>query len=718
MHWRLAVSSGLVWHVNGTPGPSTALAPDLSAPATGSVRSVARRFEGQPFTAEWRGLLLPGSGDRYRFLVEADDTGEVFLDGRLVANEKMVAGGWPVLLDRRQHDLLIRYADRGGDQRLDIQWAQGDGHFRPLPALLLVPERISIREVDLRRVMVRASLALPLIGVAVLTFAAAFGIRAVIGQFGSAPGTAPAFWSGRNAALAVGALLFTAGLWWGVPGPASWPPDEIGPADVWSALHAGFSNRWSSIYPPFHHALIGFFYLPFEAAFALRIGDREDVVWSGALLLVARSLSLFMALGIVWAAHRIALEQFGSRAATIAAWLTLAALPLAFYAKTANTDVPYVFWLSLSLLFFARARTEAVRAADFYLFTLFGVVAVCTKDQAYGFFVLPAIYMLVGGLLGIRRPGIPRRPVLVGMAVLAIAAFTLLHNLTFNFSGFMDHVRSIAGPGRAYQMFPNTAAGHMSLALTSLIELGHAVSWPVFAIAGTALLSAVRHRSAQVLWLLLPCVSYYLTFIAVVRYQYDRFFLGVMLVFALIAAWGLDHWLPRPRPRPWQATLIIVSLVYVVARAVALDLMMLRDPRHDAERWLRAHVGPGQHVAAIGHDALLPRSSIVPWRPMRPHLALLQQERPQFVIVNIGFSLRAEEGSAARELYAALESGAAGYRRAARFQHAAPPPLSWERRFRRMADDPFTNLTKVNPVIDVYVRGGVAVESAELEERR
>ena len=96
-----------------------------------------------------------------------------------------------------------------------------------------------------------------------------------------------------------------------------------------------------------------------------------------------------MALGIVWLAHRIALEQFGASAAALAAWLTLAILPLTYYAKTVNLDVPYVFWLTLSLLFFARLFNARPKPADFFLFTLFAVVAVCTKDQAYGFYVLP-----------------------------------------------------------------------------------------------------------------------------------------------------------------------------------------------------------------------------------------------------------------------------------------------------------------------------------------
>ena len=652
--------------------------------------------------AERRGVLLPPAGDRYRFLVEAQSGAEVLVDGRLVADHRMVSGGASVQLDRRQHEIVVRFAEPSGTPQVSVLWARDGGHFRSLPRILLVPQRIALRDVDLRRVIARLELAIPVTWLLV----AAIGLLMLIRPWASSA-VRPTM------ALLAAAALFTAGVWWGVPGPAGWAPDEIGPIDVRGGMEAAFAGGWATIYPPFHHALVALLYVPFEAALAAGFGDPEDVVWSGALLLVARSLSILMAIGIVWIAHRIALEQFGATAAAFTAWFTLALLPLSYYAKTVNLDVPYVFWLMLSLLFFARLFSGAPKPSHFYCFTLSGVAAICTKDQAYGFYVLPGIYLLIAGLLGPRGavrgwPAIPSRRVLGIMACIAVVGFAVLHNLPFNISGFREHIRLIAGPGSAgYAMFPNTPRGHIQMLATSVSQLGQALSWPVLGLVAIALGSAIANRAYAVLWLLFPCVSYYLTFITVVRYHYDRFFLGIGVVLAIAAGWWVDRWLAAPRGRTLKLAAVVIALGLALSRALALDVMMVNDPRYDVETWLRQHVAPTQRVMAIGHDALLPRSSVAPWRPARLNPELLNDTRPEFLVVNVGFAMRAEEGSPARQTFALLDAGATDYRRVARFRGRVVPPLAWEPRHQRLTDDPFTNLTKVNPTIDVYVRRDV-----------
>ena len=652
--------------------------------------------------AERRGVLLPPAGGQYRFLLEAQGDAEVLVDGRLVADQTMISGGPRVQLDRRQHEIVVRDADHRGTHQVSVLWARDGGPFRPLPRLLLVPERVPLREVDLRRVMKQLEVAVPVLWLLV----AATGLLWLIRPWTS---SSPP----PTVALLAAAALFTVGVWWGVPGPSGWAPDEIGPIDVRAGMQSAFAGGWASIYPPFHHALVGLLYLPFEAALATGVGDLEDVVWSGVLLLVARSLSILMAVGIVWLAHRIALEQFGTTAAAFTAWFTLALLPLSYYAKTVNLDVPYVFWLMLSLLFFSRLFSGTPKASDFYGFTLFGIAAICTKDQAYGFYVLPGIYLLVAGLLGPRAaargwPAVSSRRVLAIMTCIALAAFAVLHNLPFNVSGFTEHLRLIAGPASAgYAMFPNTPGGHVQMLIASVSQLGQALSWPILALVAIAIGSAIAHRASPVLWLLFPCVSYYLTFITVIRYHYDRFFLGIGVVLGIAAGWWVARLLAAPRGRTLKLAAVGIVLGLALSRALALDVMMTNDPRYDVETWLRDHAAPTQRVMAIGHDALLPRSSMIPWRPARLNPELLNDTRPEFLIVNVGFAMRAEEGSSAGQTFALLDAGATDYRRVARFRGRVIPPLSWERRFQHVTDDPFTNLTKVNPTIDIYVRKDV-----------
>src|SRR5204863_7092455 len=86
-------------------------------------------------------------------------------------------------------------------------------------------------------------------------------------------------------------------------------------------------------------------------------------------------------------------SELGDRAARFAVTSALLILPLAYYAKTANLDVPYLFWVTASWLFYMRAiRTGSATSAC--LFAATGAAAIATKDQAYGFYVLPALQLV------------------------------------------------------------------------------------------------------------------------------------------------------------------------------------------------------------------------------------------------------------------------------------------------------------------------------------
>jgi hypothetical protein len=74
-------------------------------------------------------------------------------------------------------------------------------------------------------------------------------------------------------------------------------------------------------------------------------------------------------------------------------------------------------------------------------------------------------------------------------------------------------------------------------------------------------------------------------------------------------------------------------------------------------------------------------------------------------VVNAAFSRREDPGSEPRLFYDALRSGAAGYDRVLRHRtHLWWSPLNWEPRFGGEIEDEFSNLTKINPTIEVFRR--------------
>ena len=108
--------------------------------------------------------------------------------------------------------------------------------------------------------------------------------------------------------------------------------------------------------------------------------------------------------------------------------------------------------------------------------------------------------------------------------------------------------------------------------------------------------------------LLAPVVSYYLAFINVILYNYDRFVIPVCLILAIFGGLCLDALLrSMPRAPRWSAALIAAVFAYSLLYSATVDAMMLRDSRRVAERWMKAHMTKGELVGVSGPSELLPR---------------------------------------------------------------------------------------------------------------
>ena len=171
-----------------------------------------------------------------------------------------------------------------------------------------------------------------------------------------------------------------AGLWWGLP--AQWVQIELSPPYIIDAWTQRFLHGWYDAYPPIHFYVLAAALSPF---LVLR-GAAHDLVYGrighDAMFVVTRLVSLAAGAGIVAAIALIGARAFGRRAGLFAAAAFSVVAPFLFYAKTANVDVPYVFWFALSMVFYLRV-IESLRATDFIAFAAAGMLAIGTKDQAW-----------------------------------------------------------------------------------------------------------------------------------------------------------------------------------------------------------------------------------------------------------------------------------------------------------------------------------------------
>jgi hypothetical protein len=232
------------------------------------------------------------------------------------------------------------------------------------------------------------------------------------------------------------------------------------------------------------------------------------------------------------------------------------------------------------------------------------------------------------------------------------------------------------------------------------------MSWPMFGFALCGVAAAIHEKSVPISRLLLSALSYYLTFIVIVMYHYDRFFIGICLVLAIAAGVWLDRWTREGLPyRRLRLALVSVAIVYGAARVISLDALMLNDSRYYVERWLVPQIAPDTQIAAEGASLYLPRESLLLWRGIAADRAALRELQPQFLILNAGYRTRTSPDPGPNDFYRSLADGSAGYRQVLSYRTWLRfSPLRWEPRFNGPGEDQFSNVTKVNPTIEVYER--------------
>jgi hypothetical protein len=659
------------------------------------------------FSVRWHGYLSVPETSTYRFIARGKPA-LLLIDGRPAADGGSPFAGPPLRLNRGLHPIQIDFAYADGARDFRIAWARSTGPFVPLDRMLLSTEIIPGDIVRHRRLLYSSGRVMPLLLLACIVAACAVGLRHAVRRMFPPLPASKASRMILCLVLLAAAILFAAGSWWGEPAFVDWAPDEISPNDVLYAVRSRFVGGWASIYPPLQFALLALFDAPFFFTGAIGLPSVDDVRVRGMVVVANRLVSSAMTVGILYFIYRVAAEQWQPRAGIAAAAFAAGILPLAYYGKTSNVDVPYHFWLALALVFAMRAVRRGV-PADYYAFTVAGMAAVCTKDQAYGYLVLPALAMAWRAF----RPGRdradlePRPRTVLMMAGIVIACVLVFHLAPLNPSGFVEHFRLITGPAsQPFRTYPATVEGHAIMARDAVWQLGPMLSWPVFAIAVGAVAWAAWRRERALLILLLPVVSYYLTFVAVIGYQYDRFFIGVALILCIFAGRAVDRVVPAAGPRR-SAVVVAVSAVvaFAVWRVASLDVLMVRDSRYAAEAWLLDNVGPGKTVGATGMSQYLPRHVMVGWDPIPASLESLRERGPDYIVLSAGFALREPDGSIGAEFYRALREGREGYTLKKMFRTSLRfSPLALETRFRNVRDDPQSNLSKINPAIEIYGR--------------
>lgn len=444
-------------------------------------------------------------------------------------------------------------------------------------------------------------------------------------------------------------FLNTYGIWWGVQsfsGLPGWASDEIIPSNVLSGMAAFFSNGWHDKYPPFHYYVLAILYSPFVILHKLKMIDLYSNPIYKMLFYIGKSISVLMGTATVFVVYLCGREIYDKKASVFAALITALICPFIYYSKTINLDVPYIFWFVLSLLFYIRILKNQ-RIADYLLFSMTAVISICTKDQAYGFYILTPIFIVLSHYLYRRKENKNTRIIdslvdrkIVFSFLLGVTLFLVLHNILFNMDGFIKHIKLITGPDlMAFQEFENNILGHLMMFYKSLQNLRFSFGWPIFFVCLLGLFCAFLQRKQNHLlfWVMIPGLSYYLFLMSAVLWNYDRFVMPLCIILAFFGGKFLSDFL-NPNQRFYKGRIVLVSaiFVYTFAYSFSVDVLMARDSRFYVEKWMKQNIHGNSLVVSVSYFVgFLPRLQNFNWKHIGPSsVDMLAQIKPDYIIIS------------------------------------------------------------------------------------
>lgn len=503
-------------------------------------------------------------------------------------------------------------------------------------------------------------------------------------------------------------LMNVWGIQWGLPDYRGWAPDEVTPSYVLNAIQHHFMQGWHELYPPMHFYILAILYAPFYLLGLLHLLNFHGYTSYVLFFFLGRFVSVLMGTGIILIVYLISLRFFSRRTSLMTASFLAFNPSFVYYAKITNMDVPYLFWFSLSLIFYI-AILKNHRLRDYLLFTVMAVFAVCTKDQAYGLYLLSPLPILISLIHEYRASQTPVwRHLITDKRILlslltGIVLFFLIHNVILNPEGFIDHVRRITGPGVVtFREYPNTLAGQARMFLKAIRHMVFLMGWPLFVGCGAGLvLTAIRkNRPPALLFLIIMMFSYYITFIMPIGYHYVRFFLPLCLVFGFYGGNALEF-IFRHFKAGYGFILYTFSVLIPLITAISVNLSMTFDSRIHIEKWLSRHVKPGETTAFVGWKEYLPRKGELEGEYIRnATVGQIKTLEPDYIVIN-------ERTCKCGNVYPALTGGGLNYHIFYRY-HNNFWPLSWllDRIYHGSEKRISTNLDKINPPIAVFKRTG------------
>ena len=308
--------------------------------------------------------------------------------------------------------------------------------------------------------------------------------------------------------------------------------------------------------------------------------------------LLARLLTVVLALATVWVVYRLGQQWLGQKGAVGAA----AFLALSIFHVTSShfiaTDVPVGLFIMLTLFFCIRL-TETGQTRDYVWVGLFAGLAVGTKYSAY-VLVVPAA---LAHLLAWRRGHVQLlNPALLWMGVVAVLALFLTTPYAVLDNGqFMADLR--------YEWEHHKVLGHVgSEGGSGLWLLGQLLTrsdrWLTL-LAGVGMGLALWRRH----WPSLVVASFTIVYFATMAtnlVRFERFLVPMIPALAVSAGYSvalLSNWLAGKRPYLWPLIMFPLLLEPMIGVMQFDSLLAQTEARTLARNWIIENIPPQSKLA-------------------------------------------------------------------------------------------------------------------------
>ncbi len=423
--------------------------------------------------------------------------------------------------------------------------------------------------------------------------------------------------------VALFVVAVVAGSHWDIPCTDSWHNDALSPRPcglgaVVETWRPGHFFR----YPPLQMLLLTALSLPFIVVGLLHAPGggldslRTELIeprYMTGIEVVARVVTLLMAVGVLVHVRRLVGRVWGDRAGIVAALLTALDPVLVYFAHSGNSDIPCLFWVTRGLVELDRVMAGESRERHALLCAM---AAALTKDQSAPLFFLAAPWALIVVPLLLRGERSVRevllRPALWRSLALALGGYLLVAGAITNPVGWTRRLAWITGPANAdWVVVGRDLVGVGDLAL-EIVR-----SAPLFASRGVALLALVGiglalagARGVSRLRAVFPALaafSYLVFFVFPSRWTMERHLMPLAILFFAYAGATVGVLLDAipARFRALVTALAALGLVPQLVDVASLDATLAVDSRHAAQRFLAA-LPRGTTLEIYGGNQYLP----------------------------------------------------------------------------------------------------------------